>query len=52
MADAADWTEILPVDTRNDVHVTDTKDGIYIFYTENETAYIRTDTVVDVTTNR
>lgn len=47
-----EWGHILSADTSNDVHVTDTIEGMYIFYTEHEEAYIRTDTVIDVRSHR
>lgn len=44
------WLEDL--DTSDDVYVANTKDGVYVFYTEVEEAFIRTDTVVDVRKHR
>lgn len=51
MPSPKEWAEALPVDTSEDVHVANPTDGVYVFYTENEEEYIRTDNVVDVTTN-
>lgn len=44
------WLEDL--DTSDDVHVANVKHGVYVFYTEVEEAFIRTDTVVDVRDQR
>lgn len=52
MAGGEDWSRALDLDTSDDVHVTDTIDGITIFYTERVEAFIRTDTVVDVYEHR
>lgn len=52
MSGADDWTAVIPVDTSNDVHVADTVNGVHIFYTEDQEAFIRTDTVVDVDHHR
>lgn len=52
MAGSDDWKKVIPVDTSGDVHVATRSDGIAIFYTERETAYIRTDTVKDLQANR
>ena len=41
---------ILDVDTSGDVHVANPTEGVYVFYTEEAEEYIRTDHVVDVST--
>ena len=43
---------LLDLDTSDDVHLTSTREGIFLFYTEVEEAFIRTDHVVDVIENR
>jgi len=48
MAAADDWTKIIPVDTSDDVHVATPGDGVYVFYTEAEDEFVRTDCAVDV----
>ena len=52
MAVGEDWSRALDLDTSDDVHVTDTIEGITIFYTERAEAFIRTDTAVDVFEHR
>ena len=46
------WENAIEVDTSEYVHVTETTEGVYVFYTEVESAYIRTDTVVDIPSHR
>jgi len=48
MPSPEEWAEALPIDTSEDVHVTCRTDGVYLFYTEEPEAYVRTDHVVDV----
>ena len=48
MAGADEWASALPVDTSEDVHVTSRSDGVFVFYTEEPEAFVRTDLVVDV----
>lgn len=43
-----DWLSEL--DTSDDVHVATPSEGVYVFYTEREEEFIRTDCVVDVST--
>lgn len=52
MGESDDRPESIPLDTSQDVHVTDTIEGRYIFYTEAIDEYIRTDTVADIQANR
>lgn len=52
MADADEWPAGIPMDTSDDVHVMATVDDIYIFYTEDLDEYVRTDTVVNIPSNR
>ena len=52
MRGGEDWSRALDLDTSGDVHVTDTIEGVTIFYTECVEAFIRTDTVVDVFEHR
>ena len=46
MAGADEWADTLPVDTSDDVHVTETTEGVFVFYTETEGEYVRTDRVL------
>lgn len=48
MPGADEWADALPVDTSEDVHVTRRPDGVYVFYTEEAEAFLRTDVAVDV----
>lgn len=47
-----EWTDVLPVDTSGDVHVTNPAEDVYVFYTEEAEEFIRTDCVVDVSETR
>lgn len=42
------WSDVLAMDTSEDVNVAEPSEGIYVFYTEGEEEYVRTDQVVDV----
>ena len=48
MPSPEEWADALPIDTSEDVHVANPTGGIYVFYTEETEAYLRTDCVVAV----
>ena len=52
MAGSDDWKRVLPIDTTNDVHVATRSDGVTVFYTGEEKAFIRSDSAVDVSDHR
>lgn len=43
-----DWSEVLAIDTSEDVNVAEPSEGEFVFYTEGEEEYVRTDRIVDV----
>ena len=49
-----EWADhwLSDLDTSGDVHVANTGEGVYVFYTEAVEEYVRTDRVVDVPSNR
>lgn len=47
-----EWADALPLDTSDDLHVTETSEGVYVFYTETMGEYVRTDHVLSLETCR
>ena len=43
---------MVPVETTEDVHVASRSDGVHVFYTERAEAFIRSDTVADLSAHR
>lgn len=43
MPGADEWAEALPVDTSEDVYVATPGEDVFVFYTEREAEFIRTD---------
>lgn len=43
-----EWADALSVDTSEDLHVTETSEGVFVFYTETMGEYVRTDRVLSL----
>ena len=43
-----EWADALSADSIDDVHVMETNEGVYVFYTETMGEYVRSDRVLSL----